>query len=217
MTLDGRFQNLPKKENYGWFKCLAPQDCRLAITKRAPNGLLNTDLLITSLHNLTVPVVDTIPGLSYTILLTIRMANDQPMWGKRSKMQFTSRSAIKKIDDKMVEINKRLIKMIGTISFDGEPSGNPYQHLEAFEDIFDLFNTKEDEVKHRIFSFTLTNKAKDWFKRLTPGSIKVWDDLKSAFLSRYFPISKVNKIKAEIRNFKQGKDNLVKAWERYKD
>ncbi|KAJ9547666.1 hypothetical protein OSB04_020209 [Centaurea solstitialis] len=145
------------------------------------------------------------------------MANDQPMWGKRSEIQFTSRSAIKKIDGKMVEINKGLIKMINTISFDGEPSGNPYQHLEAFEDICDLFITREDEVKLRIFSFTLTNKANNWFKKLPLGSITTWDDLKSAFLSRYFPISRVNKIKAEIRNFKQGKDNLVKAWERYKD
>ncbi|KAJ9541560.1 hypothetical protein OSB04_028066 [Centaurea solstitialis] len=145
------------------------------------------------------------------------MADDQPMWGKRSEVQFTSRSAIKKTEGKMVEINKGLIKMINTISFDGEPSGNPYQHLEAFEDICDLFNTREDEVKLRVFSFTLTNKAKDWFKKLPPGSITTWDDLKSTFLSRYFPISKVNKIKAEIRNFKQGPDNLVKAWERYKD
>ncbi|KAJ9566979.1 hypothetical protein OSB04_002945 [Centaurea solstitialis] len=116
-----------------------------------------------------------------------------------------------------MEINKGLIKMIITISFDGRPSGEPYQHLEAFEDICDLFNTTEDEVKLRVFPFTLTNKAKDWFKRLTPGSIKTWKDLKYAFLSRYFPISKVNKIKAEIRQFKQGKEHLAKAWERYKD
>ncbi|KAJ9544812.1 hypothetical protein OSB04_024519 [Centaurea solstitialis] len=134
--------------------------------------------------------------------------------GKRSEVQFTSRSAIKKTEGKMVEINKGLIKMINTISFDEEPSGNPYQHLEAFEDICDLFNTREDEVKLRVFSFTLTYKAKDWFKKLPPGSITTWDDLKSAFSSRYFPISRVNKIKAEIRNFKQGTDNLVKAWER---
>ncbi|KAJ9547044.1 hypothetical protein OSB04_019587 [Centaurea solstitialis] len=117
----------------------------------------------------------------------------------------------------MVEINKGLIKMINTISFDGEPSGNPYQHLEAFEDICDLVNTKEDEVKLRVFPFTLTNKAKDWFKKLLPRSITTWDDLKSVFLSRYFPISRANKIRAEIRNFKQGKDSLVKAWGRYKD
>ncbi|KAJ9538954.1 hypothetical protein OSB04_031687 [Centaurea solstitialis] len=145
------------------------------------------------------------------------MADDQPMWDKRSEVRFTPRSAIKKTDGKMVEINKGLIKMINTISFDGEPSGNPYQHLEAFEDICDLANTKEDEVKLRVFPFTLTNKAKDWFKKLLPGSITTWDDLKSAFLSRYFPISKANKIRAEIRNFKQGKDSLVKAWGRYKD
>ncbi|KAJ9538868.1 hypothetical protein OSB04_031601 [Centaurea solstitialis] len=142
------------------------------------------------------------------------MADDQPMWDKRSEVQFTPRSAIKKTGGKMVEINKGLIKMINTISFDGEPSGNPYQHLEAFEDICDLVNTKEDEVKLRVFTFTLTNKAKDWFKKLPPRSIVTWDDLKSAFLSRYFPTSRANKIRAEIRNFKQGKDSLVKAWGR---
>ncbi|KAJ9567020.1 hypothetical protein OSB04_002986 [Centaurea solstitialis] len=145
------------------------------------------------------------------------MADDQPMWEKRSEVQFTPRSAIKKMDGKMVEINKGLIKMINTISFDGEPSGNPYQHLKAFEDICDLVNTKEDEVKLRVFPFTLTNKAKDWFKKLLPGSITTWDGLKSAFLSRYFPISKANKIRGEIRNFKQGKDSLVKVWGRYND
>ncbi|KAJ9538639.1 hypothetical protein OSB04_031372 [Centaurea solstitialis] len=145
------------------------------------------------------------------------MADDQPMWDKRSEVQFTPRSAIKKTDGKMVEINKGLIKMIDTISFDGEPSGNPYQHLEAFEDICYLVNTKEDEVRLRVFPFTLTNKAKDWFKKLPPGSIITWDDLKSAFLSMYFPISMANKIRVEIRNFKQGKDSLVKAWGRYKD
>ncbi|KAJ9548124.1 hypothetical protein OSB04_020667 [Centaurea solstitialis] len=144
------------------------------------------------------------------------MADDRPMWDKRSEVRFTPRSAIKKTDGKMVKINKGLIKMINTISFDGEPSGNPYQHLEAFEDICELVNTKEDEVKLRVFPFTLTNKAKDWFKQLLPGSITTWDDLKSAFLSRYFPISKAHKIRAEIHNFKQGKDSLVKAWGRYK-
>ncbi|KAJ9566198.1 hypothetical protein OSB04_002164 [Centaurea solstitialis] len=99
------------------------------------------------------------------------MGDDQPMWDKRSEVRFTPRSAIKKTNDKMVEINKGLIKMINTISFDGEPSGNPYQHLEAFEDIYELVNTNEDEA---------------------------------------------HKIRAEIRNFKQGKDSLVKAWGRYK-
>ncbi|KAJ9542541.1 hypothetical protein OSB04_029047 [Centaurea solstitialis] len=145
------------------------------------------------------------------------MGDEQPMWGERSKVQFTPRTAIKKADGKMVEINKGLLKMIGTISFDGERKGNPYQHLEDFEDICDLLNTTADEVKLRVFPLTLTNKAKDWFKKLTPGSISTWEVLKSAFLSRLFPLSKVNKLKAEIRQFKQGKDHLAKAWERYKD
>ncbi|KAJ9544639.1 hypothetical protein OSB04_024346 [Centaurea solstitialis] len=145
------------------------------------------------------------------------MGDEQPMWGERSKVQFTPRTAIKKADGKMVEINKGVLKMIGTISFDGERKANPYQHLKDFEDICDLLNTTADEVKLRVFPLTLTNKAKDWFKKLTPGSISTWEVLKSAFLSRFFPLSKVNKLKAEIRQFKQGKDHLAKAWERYMD
>ncbi|KAJ9544063.1 hypothetical protein OSB04_023770 [Centaurea solstitialis] len=92
------------------------------------------------------------PQLRLLLGISHKMADDQPMWDKRSEVQFTPRSAIKKTD--------------------------------AFEDICDLVNTKEDEVKLRVFPFTLTNKAKDWFKKLLPGSIVTWDDLKSAFLSR---------------------------------
>ncbi|KAJ9542736.1 hypothetical protein OSB04_029242 [Centaurea solstitialis] len=137
--------------------------------------------------------------------------------GKHSKVHFTPRSAIKKTEDKNVEISEGLIKMIRNIAFDGELTGEPYQHLEAFEDICDLFKTKGDEVKLHLFPFTLTEKAKDWFKTLPPDSITTWEELKSAFLLRHFPNSKIKKLKDEIRNFKQGKENLERAWERYKD
>ncbi|KAJ9544377.1 hypothetical protein OSB04_024084 [Centaurea solstitialis] len=39
---------LAKMGNLGFIKCLAPRDRSLAIAKRAPNCLLNTDLLIQS-------------------------------------------------------------------------------------------------------------------------------------------------------------------------
>ncbi|KAJ9536491.1 hypothetical protein OSB04_un000328 [Centaurea solstitialis] len=106
------------------------------------------------------------------------------MWGNQTKANFTPRSAIKKTEDKNVEISEELIKMIWDIAFDGNPIGDPYQHLEAFEDTCDLFQSKGDEVKLRLFPFTLIEKAKDWFKRLTPRSITTWEELKSTFLLR---------------------------------
>ncbi|KAJ9556882.1 hypothetical protein OSB04_011496 [Centaurea solstitialis] len=112
------------------------------------------------------------------------MGDNQPMWGRRSKVHFTPRSAIKKTEDKDVEISEELIKMIGKVTFDGKPTEEPYQHIEAFENICDLFKTKEDEVKLRLFHFTLTGKAKDWFRKLPQESIATWEELKSAFLSR---------------------------------
>ncbi|KAJ9539171.1 hypothetical protein OSB04_031904 [Centaurea solstitialis] len=128
----------------------------------------------------------------------LRMDDDQPMWGKRAKVPFTPRSAIKKSEDENVEISVELIKMIRNIAFDRELTGDPHQHLEAFEDTCDLFKSKGDKVKLRLFPFTLTEKAKDWFKRLTPDSITTWNELKSAFLLRHFPASIINKLKKEI-------------------
>ncbi|KAJ9544476.1 hypothetical protein OSB04_024183 [Centaurea solstitialis] len=100
------------------------------------------------------------------------MEDNQPMWGRRSKVHFAPRSAIKKTEDKNVEISEELIKMFGKVTFEEKPSEEPYQHLEAFEDICDLFKTEGDEV---------------------------------------------NRLKDEIRNFKQGKENLERAWGRNKD
>ncbi|KAJ9557742.1 hypothetical protein OSB04_012356 [Centaurea solstitialis] len=145
------------------------------------------------------------------------MEDNQPMWGRRSKVHFTPRSAIKRTEDKDVEISEELIKMLRKVTFDGKPTEEPYQHLEAFEDICDLFKTRGDEVKLRLFHFTLTGKAKDWFRKLPQESIATWDELKSDFLLRYFPLSIINKLKDEMRHFKQGKESLEKAWERYKD
>ncbi|KAJ9547606.1 hypothetical protein OSB04_020149 [Centaurea solstitialis] len=138
------------------------------------------------------------------------MGDNQPLWGRRSKVHFTPRSAIKRIEDKDIEISEELIKMIGKVTFDGKPTEEPYQHLEAFEDICDLFKTKGDEVKLRLFHFTLTGKVKDWFRKLAQESIDTWEELKSAFLVRHFPLSKINRLKDEIRDFKQGKEILRK-------
>ncbi|KAJ9561379.1 hypothetical protein OSB04_006539 [Centaurea solstitialis] len=123
--------------------------------------------------------------------------------GTTLKGTFHSKFRNQRTEDTNVEISEELIKMIGSLTFVGEPTGEPYQHLDAFEDICDLFKTKGEEVKLRLFP--LTRNAKDWFKRLPPDSITTWEELKSAFLLRHFP------------NSKQGKESLERAWERYKD
>ncbi|KAJ9545002.1 hypothetical protein OSB04_024709 [Centaurea solstitialis] len=141
------------------------------------------------------------------------MENDQPMWGNRAKVHFTPRSPIKKTKDNEVEISEERIKMIQNLAFDGSSTSDLHQHLETFVDTCDLFKRRGDEVRLRLFPFTLTKEEKDSFKRLGPGSITTWDELKSNFLLRYFPITKISKQKKEIREFKQGKESLEKSWD----
>ena len=62
------------------------------------------------------------------------------------------------------------------------------------------------------------DKAKLWLHSLTPQSIRSWDVLCKAFLSKYFPPGKTTKFRQEITSFTQHSgESLYKAWERYKD
>ncbi|KAJ9553087.1 hypothetical protein OSB04_017132 [Centaurea solstitialis] len=71
---------------------------------------------------------------------------------------------------------------------------------ENFVDICDLFKTEEgrdDVIRLRVFSLTLTGEAKAWLRSLEPSSITTWEGLRSKFLSRFFPPSKIDKLRAE--------------------
>ncbi|KAJ9553825.1 hypothetical protein OSB04_017870 [Centaurea solstitialis] len=96
---------------------------------------------------------------------------------------------------------------------------NPIVYLEIFEEICDLFKTENnrDAIRLRLFPFTLVGEAKAWLRSLEPSSIATWEDLRSKFLSRFFPPSKIEKLRAEIRSFRQeDEETISEAWERFK-
>ncbi|KAJ9557611.1 hypothetical protein OSB04_012225 [Centaurea solstitialis] len=141
------------------------------------------------------------------------MADNRPMWESRTRVNFIPRLAIK-----AKCISEELVKMVSQLRFDGNPITDPYLHLEEFEDMCDLFKTKTsvNAARLRLFPITLIEKAKEWFRGLAPNSLRTWGDLKSTLLLRLFPLGKINMLKKEIMNFKQGEENLTKAWVRYK-
>ncbi|KAJ9544826.1 hypothetical protein OSB04_024533 [Centaurea solstitialis] len=109
--------------------------------------------------------------------------------------------------------------MIKELTFDGKSDSNPIVHVVSFEEICDLFKTEanRDAIRLRLFPFTLTGDAKAWLRSLEPSSIATWDDLRSKFLSRFFPPSKIEKLRADIRSFRQDEDETIsEAWERFK-
>ena len=107
--------------------------------------------------------------------------------------------------------------MIRELTFDGKVNNGPNQHVENFLDICDLFKhqgTSDDAVRLRLFLFTLIGEAKAWMKLLEPDSITTWDEFRTKFITSYFALAKVEKVKTDIMSSTQnGDETLVEAWE----
>ncbi|KAJ9567662.1 hypothetical protein OSB04_003628 [Centaurea solstitialis] len=97
---------------------------------------------------------------------------------------------------------------------------NPIVHMENFVDICDQFKTeadRDDAIRLWVFPLTLIGEARAWLRSLEPSSITTWEGLCSKFLSRFFPPSKIDKLRAEIRSFQQQDgETISEAWERFK-
>ncbi|KAJ9541208.1 hypothetical protein OSB04_027714 [Centaurea solstitialis] len=143
--------------------------------------------------------------------LNFEMGDDAPMWTARRTAPTVPTNPITKPNlDK--EIPGKLLHMIKYLTFDGKNDSNPIVHLENFMDICDLFKTEEsrdDAIRLRVFSLTLAGEAKAWLRSLEPSSITTWEGLRSNFLSRFFPPSKIDKLRAEIRSFPQDDEETI--------
>ncbi|GKC41351.1 reverse transcriptase domain-containing protein [Tanacetum coccineum] len=69
-----------------------------------------------------------------------------------------------------------------------------------------------------MFPLSLTGKAKTWLDELNEGTIKTWDELRTAFISRLFPPALFDRLLEEIRAFSQHEnESLTNAWLRMKE
>ncbi|GJW12398.1 reverse transcriptase domain-containing protein [Tanacetum coccineum] len=69
----------------------------------------------------------------------------------------------------------------------------------------------------RTFPFSLSGEAKTWLNELVKGTITSWNELREAFISRYFSPAKFRRLLNEIHSFHQlSNETLVDAWIRLK-
>jgi hypothetical protein len=70
--------------------------------------------------------------------------------------------------------------------FDGE-YGNitAEKHIQGFENFLDLFEVEEDDVCIRLFSLSLQDRAKEWFKSLSAASISNFHQFVEVFLGKW--------------------------------
>ncbi|GJU98727.1 reverse transcriptase domain-containing protein [Tanacetum coccineum] len=110
--------------------------------------------------------------------------------------------------------------MIRENKFDGYLRADPHDHIREFLAICDMFKygeTQSEAVKLMIFPYSLSDKAKTWFNELNEESITSWEQMRKAFINKFFPPSLFNRLLLEIRNFSQLVcESPTKAWLRLK-
>ncbi|GJS78175.1 reverse transcriptase domain-containing protein [Tanacetum coccineum] len=143
------------------------------------------------------------------------------MWESAKTVAPTPNSAIIQLDvDDNFVINSTHLNMIRENKFNGHLRADPHDHIREFLAICNMFRYGEmqsEAVKLMIFPLSLCDEAKFWFNELNEESIKSWEQMRKAFINKFFPPSLFNRLLLEIRNFSQLVcENLTDAWLRLK-
>ncbi|GJV57114.1 reverse transcriptase domain-containing protein [Tanacetum coccineum] len=81
-----------------------------------------------------------------------------------------------------------------------------------------LSDTKNEAVFLMMFPLSLPGEAKTWLDELNERTIETWDELETAFISRFFPPTLFDRLLGEIRTFSQHEnESLTDAWLRMKE
>lgn len=135
-------------------------------------------------------------------------------------IQFNTPSCITlpEMNARNFELKPATIQLLPT--FHGFEREDPYLHVKDFFDICATFkyeHVTDEQIRLRLFPFSLKDRAKAWLNSLDVGSITSWDQLVSKFLSKFFPAQKTNALRREIMNFTQTDEHFYECWERFRD
>ncbi|CAL9005572.1 unnamed protein product [Prunus brigantina] len=117
------------------------------------------------------------------------------------------------------ELKSGMIHLLPT--YYGNTTEDPYMHIKQFFEIcatIKIQGLNDEQIKMRLFPFSLKDKAKSWLYSLPNASIHTWEELSNKFLQKFFPAQKTNKIRKEILGFTQREGEAFhECWERYKE
>ncbi|GKE99902.1 reverse transcriptase domain-containing protein [Tanacetum coccineum] len=117
--------------------------------------------------------------------------DEEPMWSADRVVAPTQCSAIT-IPETVNEfsIKGNHLTLVKRNQFDGRTKTDPHKHIRKFLGICDMFkyrDTENEAVRLMMFPISLTREAKTWLDEINKGTIETWDELRTAFISRFFP------------------------------
>jgi len=103
--------------------------------------------------------------------------------------------------------------------FGGSKDENPHEHIEDFADICESQSQGQtDAYKLRLFSFTLKDQAKKWWRAVPKETKTSWKKVKEAFLEEYCPRIKIVELRDQMTTYKQiDNERIGRCWTRYKE
>jgi len=138
---------------------------------------------------------------------------------KAKDLKFQESNA--KLAAESYELKPGIIRIAAENLFSGEDDENPYKHLEKFNQVCHTFHQEgvpAEWVKWNLFPFTLVDKAKRWYQVASVEAQGDWRLLEQKFITKFFSLLRVHKLRKEIWNFEQKEDeDIDEAWERLND
>ena len=105
------------------------------------------------------------------------------------------------------EIHSSLVAMVRASTFSGRRDECPYAHLREFEEncsLLIILRMNQDTLRWKLFSFSLTERAKIWYYRTAVRVGGDWIQLKDEFCLFFFPVPKVIPCRIQLLTFEQG-------------
>ena len=109
------------------------------------------------------------------------------------------------------ELKTGLVNMVQASPFCGKASEDANAHLQNFLEVSNTINprgTTLDDVRLRLFPFSLLGKAKTWFYS-NKEVCTTWEACSNAFLAKYFPVGKTNALRNRITGIQQLPDETI--------
>ncbi|GKA62929.1 reverse transcriptase domain-containing protein [Tanacetum coccineum] len=139
--------------------------------------------------------------------------DDEPMWAADRVVAPTPGSVItipETANEFAIKVNH--LTLVKGNQFDGRTKTNPHKHIHEFLRIYDMFkyrDTENEAVCLMMFPLALTGEAKTWLDELNEGTIETWDELRTAFISRFFPPTLFDRLLAKNEKTKSSLKKTV--------
>ena len=109
------------------------------------------------------------------------------------------------------ELKTGLVNMVQASPFCDKALEDANPHLQNFLEVSSTINPKGttlDNVRLRLFPFSLLGKAKTWFYT-NKEALTTWDACSNAFLAKYFLVGKTNALRNRISSIQQLLDETI--------